>query len=239
MLLRNRESIGKHLGFTGQAGLTPRKRHAPCHWLWDDLIWYDRIVLSISPLLSVRDWGDLAVGPSLLACPSYSSPGRRTSLLWLNRLSRDPINHHLHSPAPSPFTNAPSSHIGTLPFTHALHGSPMWTHKCEQDAPTALLPPLPSYPQPAHQSTHTHTHKHTLRHPWALFPSHLIRPEQTAITVCTLVPISPPLSFLICWLAGSTTTYWPETKPHYPVDPGALCVHLSECRQSLHPPNSI
>lgn len=67
------------------------------------------------------EWGNVAVCLSLRACLSYSSPGRRTSLLWLNRLSRDPINHHLHSLALSPFTTATSSDIRAPPFTHVRH----------------------------------------------------------------------------------------------------------------------
>lgn len=187
-------------------GASMADRENKSHYKW--------IILSISPLLYIQGW---VRWPNCLSEPAslslIFSPGRRTSLLWLNRLSRDPISHHLHSPALSPFTTATSSDIRTPPFTHALHGTPMQTHMYKLDAHTALLPPLPSYPSPPHQSAHTHTYfyTHTLRHPWALFPSHLIRPEQTAITVCAPMPISPPISFLICWPARSATTYWPET----------------------------
>lgn len=119
-------------------------------WLWVHLIWLsfkappwqtERIGVitteSSCPSLLFSpykvEWGDLAVCLSLRACPSYSSPGRRTSLHWLNRLSRDPISHHLHSPALSPFTTAISSDMHTLLFTHALHGTPMQACMCDLD----------------------------------------------------------------------------------------------------------
>lgn len=83
---------------------------------------YNWAVLSISPLCTrlseVTELSVWASEPVLHILPS----GRCTSLLWLNRLSRDPINHHLHSrPVRSPFTTATSSDMYTLLFTHALH----------------------------------------------------------------------------------------------------------------------
>lgn len=144
LLLRNQASVGKFRGKACRCRLT----FYHCTMRWPDLVvWLTESVRVIttdsscpSSLFSQSkvEWGNLAVCLSLRACLSYSSPGRRTSLLWLNRLSRDPINHHLHSPALSPFTSATSSDIRVLPFTRALHGTPMQTHFSELDACRSL-----------------------------------------------------------------------------------------------------
>lgn len=146
-------------------------------------------LVHLSSLCKV-EWGDLAVCLSLSACPSYSPPpGRCTSLLWLNRLSRDPINHHLHScPVRSPFSTATSSDMYTLLFTHALHA--------------ILRPHLPFI---LHHLISQHTDAHTLRHPWTLFPRHLIRKDQTAITA-SASQFSFPFLSLSGWPAWSATT---------------------------------
>lgn len=155
-----------------------------CQWLWVQLIWSSlkapprqtEGIITTEPscpsLLSAQGW---VRWPNCLSEPQSLSfiffpPGRCTSLLWLNRLSRDPINHHLHSrPVRSPFTTATSSDMYTLLFTHALHA--------------LLRRHLPFIPHHLiSQQTDAHTHIHTLRHLWTVFPRHLIKEDQTAIT---------------------------------------------------------
>lgn len=140
-------------------------------WLWVHLIglsfkappWQTERVITtesscpslharLSEVTSLSVW---ASEPVLHILP----PGRCTSLLWLNRLSRDPINHHLHSLALSPFTTDTSSHTYTQLPTYALHGTPMQIHVQSgrsHHSPSSL--PLPLLPQhPISQHTHTHT----------------------------------------------------------------------------------
>lgn len=150
-----------------------------CRWLWVQLTWLSfkapprqtEGIITTEPscpsLLSAQGW---VRWPSCLSEPHSLSfiffpPSRCTSLLWLNRLSRDPINHHLHRrPVRSPFRMATSSDMYTLLFTHALHA--------------ILRPHLPFIPL---HLISQHTDAHTLRQPWTLFPRHLIKKEQTTI----------------------------------------------------------
>lgn len=163
-------------------------RENKSHYIW--------IILSISPLLSMRGWvkwPTVAVCVGLRVSTSYSLPGRRTSLLWLNRLSRDPISYHLHSLPLSPFARAASSEACTT-----VHRIPI----AEPVSKLAMLDIFLSFrlllfaflgPAALSVDVHdSHAHRDTLRHPWALFPSHLIRPDQTAITLRALMPIFLP-----------------------------------------------
>lgn len=136
-----------------------------CQWLWVQLIWSSlkapprqtEGIITTEPscpsLLSAQGW---VRWPNCLSEPQSLSfiffpPGRCTSLLWLNRLSRDPINHHLHSrPVRSPFTTATSSDMYTLLFKHALHAL-LRRH----------LPFILHHLISQHTDSHTHTHTQT------------------------------------------------------------------------------
>lgn len=105
---------------------------------------------------------------------------------------------------------------------------------------TWTLTPLPfllsssSSPSTPYQSAHTYTHSDMLR-----LYSPATSSGKTRQLLQWALPNSPPISFLICRLAWSAATYWPEMTPLCPVDLDVLCEHLLECLLSFHPSNSI
>lgn len=103
----------------------------------------------------------------------------------------------------------------------------MRTNMYKLDTHTALLPQHPI-------SRHTNT----LRHPWALFPSHLIRQEQTAITVSASQFSSHRFPYLLAGLACNNLLTWDEAS--LTCWPGCtLWAKCSECLLSFQPSNSI